>query len=279
MALAFVDCLPPSLVRWCAQDKNEKVRPMAKNDATPMQPGDIGAAIALLTRLPAPRDSLRGADAAWAWPIAGALVGLIAALAGALAMALNLPPMVAAAAALTVQIFATGAMHEDGLADCADGFWGGWERACRLEIMHDSRIGTYGVLALALSLILRVALLAALFHAGTVYGALVATAALSRAPMVALMRRLPAARNDGLSKSTGRPNADTELLAAAAALLIALVTVGFAALPATLIAAAAAFGLARIALAKIDGQTGDVLGASQQIAEIALLASFTALLT
>jgi len=252
---------------------------MAKNDTAPIQPGDIGAAIALLTRLPAPANNLRGADAAWAWPVAGALVGLIAALAAALALALNLPPVVAAAAAITVQIFATGAMHEDGLADCADGFWGGWERARRLEIMHDSRIGTYGVLALALSLILRVALLAALIHAGTLYGALIATAALSRAPMVALMRRLPPARPDGLSRSTGQPGSDTELLAAATALLIALVTVGFAALPAALVAAAAAFGLSRIALAKIGGQTGDVLGASQQIAEIATLATLTALLT
>lgn len=87
---------------------------------------DVQLALALLTRLPLPGQALpdRGAGAAWAWPLAGVAVGGLAALTAALALAVGLPATVAAALALAVQALATGAMHEDGLADTADGLWG-----------------------------------------------------------------------------------------------------------------------------------------------------------
>ena len=250
---------------------------MAKSGGARIQSGDLARAIGLLTRLPVQTDGLRAAQSAWAWPLAGALVGVMAALAGWIALGLGLPVGLAAGLALTTQIVATGAMHEDGLADCADGFWGGHDSDQRLEIMRDSRIGTYGVIAICLSILLRWSMLAALFSAGAIVGPIIAAAALSRVPLVALMCWLKPARTGGLSASVGRPEPETLVLAAAVALLLALLFTGFAALPAAAIAALIGWGVARVALAKIQGQTGDVLGASQQLAEIGILAVLTAL--
>ena len=251
---------------------------MAKFGGARIQRGDLARAIGLLTRLPVQTDDERGAQSAWAWPLAGALVGVMAALAGWIALGLGLPVGLAAGLALTTQIVATGAMHEDGLADCADGFWGGHDRDRRLEIMRDSRIGTYGVIAICLSVLLRWSMLATLFSAGAVFGAIVAAAALSRVPLVALACWLEPAREDGLSAHVGRPEVETLVLAAAAGLLVGLLFTGFAALPAAAVAALMGWGVARVALAKVQGQTGDVLGASQQLAEIGALVVFTAVL-
>jgi len=132
-----------------------------RNDDGPIRTGDIPAAIGLLSRLPVPVDTdlatRRGARAAWAYPLAGLVVGALAGLVAQVALWLGLPPSIAALLALAAMIAITGALHEDGLADSADGLWGGWDRARRLEIMKDSRIGTYGVLALGLTLLLRAA--------------------------------------------------------------------------------------------------------------------------
>lgn len=238
---------------------------------------DLRAGLGLLTRLPVTGDA-RGPDAAWAWPLAGAVV---AALAGGLATAalwLGLAPGFAAALALAAQAVLTGAMHEDGLADSADGLWGGWTRERRLEIMKDSHIGSYGVLALILSVLARWSALAALFTAGAVLAPLIAVAALSRVPMVALLAHLPNARGAGLAQSVGQPAPGVVWQAGGLALLLALIACGWAALAMALLAAMAAAGLAWIARAKIGGQTGDILGASQQLAEVAVLAVAAALL-
>lgn len=256
------------------------MRVQQSDDPTP-RAGDIAAALGLLTRLPLPAATAdgreRGAAAAWAWPLAGALVGVLAALAAWLGLALGLTAGLAAAAALMVQVFATGAMHEDGLADSADGLWGGWDRARRLEIMADSRIGSYGVLALGLSLIARWAALSALIATGHVAGPLIAAAALSRAPMVAVMHALPGARDGGLSAAVGRPAQATAWWALAVAAVVAVAGAGIAAtLAAGLAAALAALAVAALARARIGGQTGDILGAVQQAAEIAALAALAA---
>jgi adenosylcobinamide-GDP ribazoletransferase len=210
--------------------------------------------------------------------LAGVIVGVLAANAAILALWIGLSPWIAAGLTLTVQIVVTGAMHEDGLADCADGFWGGWTVDERLEIMRDSRIGTYGVIALVLSLLFRWSLIHGLVAGGYLFGPLVAIAALSRVPMVALMYWLHPSRPHGLSHSTGRTNADVVILASATALLIAVFFAGFVAIPLAVITAVFAWLVAKVALAKIGGQTGDVLGASQQLTEIALLAGFSVIL-
>ncbi|EKX58946.1 Cobalamin synthase [Rhodobacter sp. AKP1] len=238
---------------------------------------DVQLALALLTRLPLPGQSLpdRGAGAAWAWPLAGVAVGGLAALTAAAALALGLPATVAAALALALQALATGAMHEDGLADTADGLWGGWTRERRLEIMKDSRTGSYGVAALVLVGLLRWSALAAALEGGVTL--LVAAAVLSRVPMVGLMALLPNARGAGLAQSLGRPDRRQAALAAAVGLGVALLLAGPAALVLAAAGGAAALALGLVARAKIGGQTGDILGASQQLSEAAVLVAAAAL--
>lgn len=231
----------------------------------------------------APLDFSRFAHALALFPLAGALVGALGATALALALALGLPPALAAPLGVAALIAATGALHEDGLADCADGF-GGATRARRLEIMADSRLGAFGALAIALSLYMRVAALAVLgaggaFAAGA---AMVAAGALSRAAALAPLALLAPARAEGAGFSAGRPPPRAVVLACALASAIA----GLAALAAggsflraflaCVLAAAAALGVAALARRRLGGQTGDVAGAAQQIAEILVLLTFAA---
>ena len=242
------------------------------------QIADIRAAFGLLTRLPVASAAPSGAAAAWAYPIVGMAVGLIAGLAGLVAHWFGLPAALAALAALSVQIILTGAMHEDGLADTVDGLWGGWTRARRLDVMKDSHIGTYGTLALMLSLSARWAALWLLFEisGAAALAALVAAGALSRAVMPALMRALPNARVNGLSQGIGRPDWRIVGWAAGVAGIAAIVLLGWSGVGAMVCALLAAIAVGWIAQAKIGGQTGDILGAAQQVAEIAVLLSIIA---
>lgn len=250
---------------------------------------DLPAALGLLTRLPVrvdfARAQARGARAAWAWPIAGALVGTVAGLVGLLAAWLGLPPAFTAGLVILCQVMMTGAMHEDGLADTADGLWGGYTRDRRLEIMKDSAIGAYGTIALVLSLLLRAAALAPLFAVSptAACAALVLAGALGRAAMGALMGALPNARGSGLSDSVGRPEWATVALGLAIAVAISLMAslwaLSLASLAAAFCATAAtSMTLAMLAKAKIGGQTGDILGANAILAEIATLGACAALL-
>ena len=143
--------------------------------------------------------------------------------------------------------------------------------------MKDSRIGTYGVLALGLSLLLRWSALTQLIQSGWLLPPLIATGALSRAIMVLLMAKMPNARSSGLAASAGRPRAETALLALILALVIGLFATGSALLPAIFWAALTMPALAAAAMSRIGGQTGDILGASQQVTEIATLATFATL--
>jgi len=250
---------------------------MTKNTDILARPGDVAEALALLTRLPVPAVTApRGARAAWAWPLAGAAVAVIAGLVGWAALALGLAAPLAAGLILATQIAVTGALHEDGLADTADGLWGGHDPARRLEIMKDSRIGAYGVLALVLSLGLRWLALAAIVEAGGLFAPLIAAAVLSRAPMAVLMAAMPNARGAGLAASVGRPAQDTASLAALLALALAFPLIGWGLLASVFWAALATIALAALAKDKIGGQTGDILGASQQLAEIAALMALAA---
>ena len=240
---------------------------------------DVLGATALLTRLPVPAASEgRAAEAAWAYPVAGLFVGAAAGLAGALGHWAGLPATLCALVALAALVAATGALHEDGLADTADGLWGGWTPQRRLEIMRDSRIGAYGALALMLSLAARWAALSALYEAGpgAAAAAIIAAAALSRAAMPAMMWALPPARDSGMSAEVGEVPGGAAILAAALAGAAALVLVGWEAPLAALWAAAAAGAAVSVARERIGGHTGDTVGATQQIAEIAVLLSIVA---
>lgn len=245
-------------------------------DATATRPGphlDLAVACLLLTRLPLPRlpdqAFAHQARAAWAFPLVGLLVGALAAGVGWAALTIGLPAGAAAGLILGVQIILTGAMHEDGLGDTADGLWGGHTPERRLEIMKDSAIGTYGVLALILSLGLRWIALTALIPSGL--GAVLAVAALSRAGMPALMAALPHARSSGLSHHVGAPSGAIARIAFGLGGIIAVALCGPAILAPAVVAGVAILALALIAKAKIGGQTGDILGAAQQLGEVALL--------
>jgi adenosylcobinamide-GDP ribazoletransferase len=237
---------------------------------------ELKACVVFCTRLPLLRATpIAGgaiAKAAWAFPIAGLVVGLIGAIVYGLAHRAGLPPWPAAALAVAATILVTGCLHEDGLADTADGFGGGHSREQKLEIMRDSRIGVYGVAALTISLFIRVGALASLPGAHAVVWALIASHAAARATMPALMLLLPPARSDGLSHDAGRPPADGVAIGAVIAFLIVAVCLhpGHALLALILVAIVVAL-MAWLSANQIEGQTGDVLGALEQASEIAIL--------
>ena len=235
---------------------------------------EVQLAMMLLTRLPAGRmaDAPAICAAVWAFPLVGALVGGIGATVLIGAMALGIAPPLAAGLALAAGILTTGGLHEDGLADVADGFGGGRDRARKLEIMRDSRIGSYGGLALILSLGLRWQALALLAAQSPKLAAcaLIALAISSRAGLAFALHWMPAARSDGMGKSAASTTLARALAGLALALLGVAVLVGPQAVVlvfATQVVVQTIF--ARIALRQIGGQSGDVLGAMQQLAEVA----------
>ena len=237
-------------------------------------------AAALLTRLPVGGSSAWAEGAigrsAWAFPLIGAALGLATALVQTLALGSGLPPVLAALLAIGALVALTGALHEDGLADTADALGTARERARALEIMRDSRIGTFGALALGLVTATRIAALAALASASLV-PALVGAATLSRLSMVWLMAALPAARADGLGAAAGRPGRAGTLLATALGMAITSLAAGpIAAAAALVVAVALTALLGRWFRRRLGGHTGDTLGATQQLVEAALLTAWVA---
>lgn len=249
---------------------------MAENDKALIRLRDVPLALSLLSRLPVPvRRFDRSARAVWAYPLAGLMIGGLAALGGLLALAIGFPTPISAILGLAIPIVLSGAMHEDGLADTADGLWGGWTRERRLAIMKDSHIGSYGVIALILILGARGLALWLLYEISPAAAttALLAAAMLSRAMMPVIMAALPHARDIGLSRAQGRPPFAAVALGLGGATAVTLCLLGGATLAALVCAGLATLVIGLIARAKIGGQTGDILGATQQVAEIAVLLS------
>jgi adenosylcobinamide-GDP ribazoletransferase len=239
------------------------------------------AALTFLTRLPLgmveadtplPRAHPSLADASWAFPLVGLVIGAVGGIAYGVASALALPALAAALIAVASTALVTGALHEDGLADTADGFGGGATSESKLDIMRDSRIGTFGVLALIFSIGLRVVAVADIGTRWHVFAALIAAHALSRGVLPAALHWLDPARPDGLGAGAGRPEQNQVLITLAIALAIAVVAVGpRAGLSAAVVAAIVAIAIGWLARRQIGGQTGDVLGAIEQGAETAAL--------
>jgi adenosylcobinamide-GDP ribazoletransferase len=242
---------------------------------------DLRIGFMFLTRLPLPqgRPIASGALSAalWCAPLVGIVVGLIGAAVYALAVAVHLPPWPAAALAVAATVLVTGALHEDGLADVADGFGGGADRERKLDIMRDSRIGTYGVCALIISFMLRVGALANLGEPALVAAGLMAAHAAGRAPMPAFMRSVAPARSDGLSADAGRPPASSAVVALVLGLVPLLMALGFGtSMMAVVLLMLTSGFLAWLCTRQIGGQTGDVLGALEQTGEIIVLLVATA---
>ena len=239
---------------------------------------DVLAAAAFLTRVPLPHlaSPPNLARAYRAFPLLGAAIGAAVGAVDLLLLWIGLPAIAAAALALGAGAMLTGALHEDGLADLADGFGGGRDKAAKLDVMRDSRLGTYGSLALLTSFVAKIGALTTLPRS-EVLVAMIATHALARAPLAVLAAAMPYTRADGLAASAGRPDSLIALTACVVAALIALVALpATTAMIAAFVTAVAAASLAALAQQQIGGQTGDVLGAAEQVCEVAVLLTLAA---
>jgi adenosylcobinamide-GDP ribazoletransferase len=242
---------------------------------------DFALAVVFLTRLPLPHLDFNGrslSSALWAAPLVGVVVALIGGTVFAIAKWLGLAAGPAAALALGATMLVTFCLHEDGLGDTADGFGGGRTPERKLEIMRDSRVGTYGMAALALSILLRWTALSELASVPHVFSALVAAHAASRGLIPGFMHFLPSARTQGLAADAGALSAEVAVTAAVLG-AIALLVLG---LPGAIAVAALLalwfLALRRLCLSQIGGHTGDTIGALQQGAEILVLLAASAIL-
>ena len=245
-------------------------------------------ALMLLTRLPA--GNIAGtapslAAARWAFPLAGLPVGLVIAGAYIGLSWLGLPVLLSAILALTAGLLTTGSLHEDGLADSADGFGGGHNPERKLEIMKDSRIGSYGVLALIMVMSARVVALSSLAASMTTFLGILAFAMASRMLMVGYLSLLPAARSDGLGRHASDHTSDQGYLPLIMAFLITAPALMAACLfspsvlSAFIVMIVMALFMAVLAKRQIGGQTGDVCGAGQILSETAAWCTLAALMT
>lgn len=231
---------------------------------------ELALALSLLTRFPLPRFEVHSSGdlrtAFWAYPIAGTAVGAIGGLTCLLAVNSGLNPGVAAILALAAMALSTGGFHEDGLADFWDGLGGGQTRPDKLEIMRDSRLGTYGALALIFAIALAATAVADIVNKGSAIsaaGVVVVANALGRLVIVVPLALLSPARAEGLSVAAGRPPAGAIIVAAVITVVVGMCLAGPAVFTAMLAGSAIAIAMV-VALASryLGGYTGDVLGAT-----------------
>jgi adenosylcobinamide-GDP ribazoletransferase len=211
----------------------------------------------------------------WCFPIVGVGIGCLAGVALWLGDTLGLPVVACALIAIIASALLTGALHEDGLADLADGFGGGRDKPAKITIMRDSRIGSYGVLALILATGLKTSALVAILLsdgiANTVLALVLAHAA-ARGMIVPVTFWLPTASESGLGRMAGKPKASTVQIAMAIAAGLLFITLPpGTALATSVTACIAAAAIAALARRQIGGYTGDVLGAVEQVSETAIL--------
>lgn len=234
---------------------------------------DFRLAMMILTRIPMGNGALAPdatlARALWAYPLAGAIVGGISSGVFVLAMLAGLWMGPAAAIALVASALVSGSIHEDGLADFSDGIGGGGDRERKLEIMRDSRIGTYGAVALILSFLVRWSALAALFDPEKVFFVWISAGALSRASIAIPLCFLPPARTDGLGAQAASPPAWSAVTAIILSIAIAIGLLYWHALSLIAVSFVAAFIVTVMARRHLKGHTGDVLGTCALVAESA----------
>lgn len=256
------------------------------NDHPPTRPNyaiSILSTVQFLSRLPLPASWVSHEkpdfeNNGWTFPIAGALICAPAIVVMVVANFLGLSAEVIASLAIVTQLAVTGALHEDGVADIADGFGGGISAERKLEIMKDSSVGAFGVVALISVFLLRFAALSSLLSIsiGLALAGFVAAQMASRAGQIWFWQSLPAAREDGLSSKFGTPSPQSctyaLIIGVAAFALPILVGASFWSI---LVALGLLWllikGFQSLCLSQIGGQTGDALGAVQIIAEIAIL--------
>ena len=250
----------------------------------------IAQAVGFLSRYPVPEEFFYSDDGqmdetSGYFAVAGAIIALPLAIGASLLAALDVNSILIAVLLVASLTFVTGGLHEDGLSDCADGFWGSSKRDKILTIMKDSRLGTYGTLALIFSILIKITAISLIFenlNAFTAFISILIAAAASRGIMVWHWSELPSAKNDGVAVSVGEPS-DTSLklimISLAVSGLLAFIFTGFlAAALAIILAAGISFYFTKLTDKKIGGHTGDTIGASQQLSEIAILVGFALIL-
>jgi adenosylcobinamide-GDP ribazoletransferase len=255
---------------------------------------DLFVALAFFTRLPvgllapAVPEPASGTDpvplqfrlgeASRAFPLAGLVIGLAGGLAYWIAIKIGLSGLLAALLAVAATAALTGALHEDGWADFADGLGCRGDRMRKLAAMKDSHIGSFGVLALIFATGVKAVALAQLYWPSSVVTALVAAHVLSRAVLPLAMRSMPLATAQGLAVMAGRPTAQGAYVALGLGFAITFFAVFLpAAIVAIIVAVVAAALVGAIAKRQFGGYTGDVLGAIEQVAEIAVLVNLVSL--
>lgn len=251
---------------------------MSDPPASGLPPWGPFAAWQFLTRVPIRLRRAPSLSAAVGWfPVVGAVVG--AAVGGAAAgMWFAVPPLLAAAIGVVVGLLITGAFHEDGLADCADAFGGGWTVERRLEILKDSRHGTYGVAAMCASIVIRIIALGSLAGPALMFAAAVAAHTIGRVAAVGLAGFGPMSSHPGLGSDFGRStNRVRAALGCLGGLAITALAVGWWVGALILVALVAVIVVGALAHRKIGGVSGDVLGATEQVAECVALVVIVAL--
>tara|TARA_Y100000746_G_scaffold70484_1_gene58710 strand:+ start:574 stop:1356 length:783 start_codon:yes stop_codon:yes gene_type:complete len=253
-----------------------------ENNIFDLRLSDFLIALSLLTRIPVNIDhdnvGERARKASWAYPLVGALVGAIAALIANILNFFGLPVTICTIMALFTMVTLTGGIHEDGLSDSADGLGGGTDKDSILKIMKDSRIGSFGTIALVLIILGRYGSMSELMKIDQLFWPLVAAGAISRVPMVGAMVYVKPARNDGLSASVGAPPKFSFIIALIIGILSCVLVVGMLSILVLLGVGITTMIIFYIANEKISGQTGDVLGASQQFAELIALSIISGIL-
>lgn len=239
-------------------------------------PADTRICLGFFSRLPAGRFAAAPdfSTSASAWPLAGAAIVAGPALLLWFASFLSVPGLIVAALAIAAAMLISGCLHEDGFADTADGFGVDGSRQRKLDIMHDSRIGTYGTAALVFNILLRVSALAAIIAAGHGVIALFAAAMISRSLALWHWFMLPPARDDGLAATGGQPDEQALVIGSGlgfAALAGVIIFVGAQSVFAVFLAGVAVYVFTRLTQSQIGGHTGDTIGAAQQVAEIAVM--------
>lgn len=238
------------------------------------------AAIQFLTRVPIRlrREPNVAASVPW-FPVVGGLVG--AAVGGVAAGLWHIVPvLVTAAIAVALGVLVTGAFHEDGLADVADAFAGGTTIERRLEILDDSRHGSYGVAALCASIVIRTVALGSMPGPLEMFTAAIAAHAVARAAAVGLMGAARPVTHEGLGADYGQATTPLRgLLGVLLGLAIAAASTGWRAAPLVGVVVGSIVAVRWLAMRKIGGISGDVLGTCEQVAECLCLVVLSGLAT
>ncbi len=243
--------------------------------------GDLLLATQFFTRLPVPIDSDTGqrplAESAWAFSLVGCIIGAAGGVTASLAS--DLPSYAAALLAVAVMCAVGGGLHEDGLADCADGMWGGANPTQRIAIMRDSKTGAFGVIAIVTVISLKAAAISNLLSVGGELAAalaIVAAASASRGFLPIAMRAFPVASETGRAVEAGSPKTQDVIVGGIISIVITFTMIGFnTSINGLIIGSLLAGGLGYLALKRLGGHTGDVLGAQQQVLETAILLAAT----